>query len=112
MYRFFYSLRWSGAESTNTEATKWPNVPAPDDNCGGGGVEHSVEFLAEETEVLGENLPTSHIDMSRARTRTAAVGSRRLTAWATAWPVCSALLERKKGGVESELSNFVQRSCA
>jgi hypothetical protein len=48
-------------------------------------VELSVEFLAGESEVLGENLPPlrpSQIphDLSRARSLTAAVGSRRLTA--------------------------------
>jgi hypothetical protein len=51
-------------------------------------VEQSVEFeLDGETEVLGENLPQchfvhkkSHMSVTWARTRAAAVGSRRLTA--------------------------------
>jgi hypothetical protein len=53
-------------------------------------VKQSVEWeLAGETEVLGENLlqrhfvhHKSHMIWPRTRTRTAAVGSRRLTAWA------------------------------
>jgi hypothetical protein len=56
-------------------------------------VEHSVEWeLAEETEVLGENLPmpicppyVPH-ELIRDRTLAAAVRSRRLTAWAVAQP--------------------------
>jgi hypothetical protein len=51
-----------------------------------------VEWLAGETEVLGENLPQCrfvhhkpHMP-ARSRTRAAAVGSQRLTAWATARP--------------------------
>jgi hypothetical protein len=49
-------------------------------------VERLVECLAGETEVLGENLhsvplcpPQIPLDLSRARTRAAVVGSRRLT---------------------------------
>jgi hypothetical protein len=57
-------------------------------------VEQLVEWrLSGETEVLGENLPQLHFvhhkiphDQTRARTRTAAVGSQRLTAWAMARP--------------------------
>jgi hypothetical protein len=29
---FFFFLGWSDTESTITEATKWPIVPAPDDD--------------------------------------------------------------------------------
>jgi hypothetical protein len=57
-------------------------------------MEKSVEWWsAGETEVLGENLPQCrfvhhkpHMP-ARTRTRTAAVGSQRLTAWATARPL-------------------------
>jgi hypothetical protein len=55
-------------------------------------IEKLVEWLAGETEVLGENLPQCrfvhhkpHMP-ARMRTRAAAVGSQRLTAWATARP--------------------------
>jgi hypothetical protein len=56
--------------------------------------EQSVEWeLVRETEVLGENLPQwhfihhkSHYVVTWDRTRAAAVGSQRLTAWATALP--------------------------
>jgi hypothetical protein len=57
-------------------------------------VEQLVEWRsAGETEVLGENLPQSHFvhhkiphDETRTRTRAAAVGSQRITAWAMARP--------------------------
>jgi hypothetical protein len=54
--------------------------------------------FAEETKVLGENLPQRHFvhhkiphDQTRVWTRAAAVGSRRLTAWAMAQPSVDAL---------------------
>jgi hypothetical protein len=57
-------------------------------------VEQSVEWeLTGETEALGENLPPAPLcppqiphDLTRARTRAAAVGSQGLTAWAMARP--------------------------
>jgi hypothetical protein len=55
-------------------------------------MEKLVEWLAKETEVLGENLPQCpfahhkpHMP-TRTWTRAVAVGSQRLTAWATARP--------------------------
>jgi hypothetical protein len=39
-----------------TSATYWPIVPAPGD-CEDGEI---VEWMAGETEVLGENLPRRH----------------------------------------------------
>jgi hypothetical protein len=54
------------------------------------GAKQSVELVARETEILGENLklclPQIPHDLSLARTRSTFVGSWRLTAWATAWP--------------------------
>jgi hypothetical protein len=59
-------------------------------------VEQSVEALAEETEVLGENLPHRQFfppeiprELTRSRTRAAAVGSQGLTAWAMTRPCYS-----------------------
>jgi hypothetical protein len=43
--------------SLGTSATYWPIVPAPGD-CEDG--EFLVEWMAGETEVLGENLPQRH----------------------------------------------------
>jgi hypothetical protein len=52
-------------------------------------MEKLVEWtaLAEETEVLGENLPRRHFvhHKSQARTRAVAVGNQRLTASAMTW---------------------------
>jgi hypothetical protein len=45
--------------------------------------------IGRETEVLGENLPQRHFvhhKIPHDQTRTAAVGSQRLTAWAMARP--------------------------
>jgi hypothetical protein len=72
-----------------TAATNRPIVPA----TGIMMMEKLVEWwLAEETEVLGENLPQRHLVHqkphmpARTRTRAAAVGSQRLTTRATARP--------------------------
>jgi hypothetical protein len=52
-WSIFYFLGWSGTESTITEATKWPIVPAPDDDeCGAVG-----GMLGKGKRVLGEDLP-------------------------------------------------------
>jgi hypothetical protein len=71
-----------------TSATNCPTVPASD---GRWWVWNKSEWeLAGETEVLGENLPLFHFvhykshALTWARTEAAAVGSRRLTAWAMA----------------------------
>jgi hypothetical protein len=51
-------------------------------------MEHLMEWeLAGETEVLGVNLPQYHFVLSCAGTRPAAVGSRRIIAWAMARPL-------------------------
>jgi hypothetical protein len=68
------------------------------------GVEQSVEWeFARETEVLGENLLQCHFvhhesHMTWARTQDAAVGSRRLTAWAMAFPIlrCNTVLSDRQ----------------
>jgi hypothetical protein len=58
-------------------------------------MEKLVEWLPGETEVLGENLPQCRFvppqtpQAARTRTRAVAVGSQRLTAWATARTFCS-----------------------
>jgi hypothetical protein len=61
-------------------------------------MEKLVEWLAGETEVLGKNLPQCrfvhrkpHMLSGREPGRDAAVGSQRLTAWATARPRTSYL---------------------
>jgi hypothetical protein len=65
-------------------------------------VEQLVEWrLAGETEVLGENLLQRHFvhhksHMTRARTRSAAVGSQRLIAWAMAQPYSQILLVKNE----------------
>jgi hypothetical protein len=58
---FFFTFTYWGAESKlgplGTSATEWPIVPVPGDYVDGefGGMK-----IAEETEVLGENLPQRH----------------------------------------------------
>jgi hypothetical protein len=79
-------------------------------------VEQSVKWLAGETEVPGENLSQCHFihhkSLTCARTRAAAVGSQRLTAWASAWlhiPSWSVNLcsyRTQKTGVHSHAPNM------
>jgi hypothetical protein len=63
-------------------------------------MENLVEWkFAGETKVLGENLPLCPpqipLDQTRARTRVAAVGSQRLTAWAMERPKVAACISQK-----------------
>jgi hypothetical protein len=62
-------------------------------------MEKLVEWLTRDTEVLGQNLPQfrfvdhkPHMPAQK-RTRAAAVGSQRLTAWATARPYANSFDE-------------------
>jgi hypothetical protein len=69
----------------------WPIVPAaPDDNeCGaiGGMIGRGIRSTWRKPAPVLICLPQIPHDLSRARTRTAAEGSRRLTAWAKARPI-------------------------
>jgi hypothetical protein len=75
-------------------------------------VEQSVEWeLAGETEVLGENLHQCHFahiphDLTRALTRAAAVGSRRLTAWTMARPGHYAKSQNVAGSIPDVIGFF------
>jgi hypothetical protein len=56
-----FLIRIVGTESNGTSATNWPIVPAPGDMR----TENLVElWLARETEVLGENLPSATLPTS------------------------------------------------
>jgi hypothetical protein len=75
----FFFLGWSGTKST----TDWPIVPAPDDD--GRRVWSSWWNDWQETEIQGENLNHRRYVHHKSyktllRTRTAAVGSQRLSA--------------------------------
>jgi hypothetical protein len=93
--RGFFFLGWSRTESTITETTKWPIVPAAVEDGWWWCVWSSpVDWLARETEALGEN-PMSLFppQIPHDLTRAFAVGRRRLTAWATARPSDEFILE-------------------
>jgi hypothetical protein len=60
-------------------------------------MEKLVKWLAGETEVLGENLPQCRFVNHKSHMRPAAVGSQRLTAWATARPRIDLILLRDDG---------------
>jgi hypothetical protein len=74
-----------------TSATEWPTVPAPGDYEDGefGGIKigrgnRSTRRKPAPTPLYPPQIP---FDQTRARTRAAAVGSQRLTAWAMARPI-------------------------
>jgi hypothetical protein len=87
-------VSWDGVRLSplGTSAANWPVVPAPVDydECGAVGTIR----IGRETEVLEENLDLAPLcppqiphDLTWARTRAAAVGSRLLAAWAMARPL-------------------------
>jgi hypothetical protein len=84
-----YSGGWSLIGSTRHCGHQWPIVPAPGD-YDDGGTSGMIGRGNRSTRRKPSPVPlcppqTPHAD--RTRTRAAAVGSLRLTAWATAWPV-------------------------
>jgi hypothetical protein len=73
-----------------TSATEWPIVPAPGDYDDGefGGMKIGRGNRSTRRKPAPAPLcqPQIPLDQTRARTRAAAVGSQRLTAWAVARP--------------------------
>jgi hypothetical protein len=74
-----------------TSATEWPIVPDPDDYDDGefGGMKFGRGNRSTRRKRSPASLcpPKIPLDQTQARTRTAAVGSQRLTAWAMARPL-------------------------
>jgi hypothetical protein len=95
LWFWIYLRGWSGTKSTINAPICWLVVPVLDDRW--WWLEQLMEWIvARKTEVLGENMSegrsVQHISLhhlNQARTRTAAVISRRLIAWATAQPGAS-----------------------
>jgi hypothetical protein len=86
----FFLLFWGGVglSSLGTSATNWPIIPAPDDDvCGAvGGMRIGRGNRSTRRKPAPVPLCPSQIPHDRTwdRTWAAAVGSRRLTAWAMA----------------------------
>jgi hypothetical protein len=97
MFFFFFSIRIVGGGvqmgPLGTSATEWPLIHAPGDYDYGefGGMKIGRGKRSTRKKPAPAPLCPSRIplDQTRARTRAAAVGSQRLTAWAVArpWPV-------------------------
>jgi hypothetical protein len=74
----------------STSATQWPILPAPGD-CDDGEI-GAIKIVRGNWSTLRKTAPAplcpprSPLDQTRAGTRTAAVGSQRLTACAMSWP--------------------------
>jgi hypothetical protein len=82
----FLGVEWNWAHFT--EASKWPIVPAPDRRrwvWGSRWMFGRGNWRTSRKPVSVPLCPPQILhDLNRARTRAAAVGSRRLTSWATA----------------------------
>jgi hypothetical protein len=88
---FFSFLGWVETESTWYFGHYWPIVPAPDDRwwmwrSRWNGNWQGKRKYSEKTCPVPLSPPQIPHDMTWAGTRAAAVGSRRLTAWAMARP--------------------------
>jgi hypothetical protein len=89
--RLFFFLRWSGTQLTITEAnTGLLHQPRmiDDDECRaiGGMLGRGNQSTRRKPAPVPLCLPQIPHDLTRARTRAAAMGTRRLTAWATGRP--------------------------
>jgi hypothetical protein len=88
--RRLFLVSWSGVRLSSlcTSPTKWPIVPAPDDECGavcGMRIGRGNWSARRKPGSVPLYPPQISHDMTLARTQDAAVRSRRLTALATAW---------------------------
>jgi hypothetical protein len=87
--RFFFLVSWDGVRLRTlvTPATIWPIIPDYD-KCGavGGIIGRGNRSTRKEPAAMSRCPPRTPHGLTRARTRAAAVGSQRLTAWAMAWP--------------------------
>jgi hypothetical protein len=91
---FFLNSHSGGVESKlgplGTSATNWPIVLAPgnceDEEFGGMKIGRGNRSTRRKPAPASHYPPQIPLDQTRARTRAAAVGSQRLTAWAMARP--------------------------
>jgi hypothetical protein len=105
---FFFFLGWSGTETTITEVTTglmYQPRMINDDECGAIGGMLGRENLSTPRKPAPVPLCLLQIpnDLTRARTRVAPMGSRRLIAWATARPPCVRLLASISEKARSQL---------
>jgi hypothetical protein len=74
-----------------TSATNWPIVPDPDDcedrEFGVIKIRRGNRSTRRKPASALPCSPQISLDYTRARTRAAAVGSQKLTAWAMTWPI-------------------------
>jgi hypothetical protein len=84
----WYSGGWSPIESTRHCGHQWPIVPALGDYDGEiGGMIARGNWSTRRKPAPVPLCPPQTPHAARTRTRAATVGSQRLTAWATAWPL-------------------------